>query len=35
MAARCGADVLTIDADHSPFICAPAELAALLAPLTR
>jgi pimeloyl-ACP methyl ester carboxylesterase len=34
MAARCHADVLDIDADHSPFICAPAQLAALLAPLT-
>jgi pimeloyl-ACP methyl ester carboxylesterase len=34
MAARCGADVLRIDTDHSPFFSAPAELAALLAPLT-
>ena len=35
MAARCGADVLRLDTDHSPFFSAPAELAALLAPLAR
>jgi pimeloyl-ACP methyl ester carboxylesterase len=32
MAERC-ADVLSIDTDHSPFLCAPGELADLLAPL--
>ena len=32
-AERC-ADVLDVDTDHSPFVCAPDRLADLLAPLT-
>ncbi|MPY95727.1 MAG: alpha/beta fold hydrolase, partial [Acidimicrobiia bacterium] len=34
MAARCGT-VVDLDTDHSPFICAPGELADLLVPLSR
>ena len=34
LAARCG-EVLDIDTDHSPFLCAPSLLADLVAPLAR